>query len=500
MPPMPNDLESLVGEQMMIGVAGPKMTPAMRKQIRRIRPGGVIFFRPNFSSAKNFRKLVSDLEDAAEKRLVTAVDHEGGRVIHLAGGVTVFPDNLVIGNTKKNVYPREQGRIEALELRRLGITLNLAPTIDVLRENFSPNIGIRSYGKDPDLVASFGAERIKALQTNGVAACAKHFPGQGQSNRDAHLDLPVLFSSNDEMEKIHLAPFRAAVQAGVASVMTSHPIYPNLDKSRRPATFSKEVIRLLRSQLGFQGAILTDDLEMGALKGICPIGESAVRSIEAGHDMVLVCHDLKAQIEVYENLLKAYSFGKLDRWALEKSLVRIERLRKKNAGAAKPVSFAKSRALAAKICAEGVRRSSQHAGFRFKKGKTVSAVFPAVSELAGRIFIEKEMLDEKAYVKKLLSAAGWKAGQIVIPGLKASAGDLAKIKKLEGNVVFFCFDAHLDEGTRKLLKEIQKNNTELAVVLLRDPYDIDFVEKNAACVSVFGFRDCQIRAGLEMLA
>ncbi len=500
---MSKDLRGLVGEQMMIGVAGPKMTSAMRKLVRKIRPGGIIFFRPNFASAKAFRKLVSDLEDAAGKKLVTAVDHEGGRVIHFNEGVTVFPDNLAVGNTRKEKYAAQQGEIEALELRKLGVTLNLAPTADVLRENFSPNIGIRSYGKDPGLVSAFGTARIKAMQAGGISACAKHFPGQGQSTRDAHLDLPVLFSTHQEMEKIHLEPFRAAIKAGVRAVMSSHPIYPNLDRKRQPATFSKEIITgLLRNRLGFQGAVLSDDLEMGALKGICPIGESAVRAAEAGHDMVLICHDVKAQEEVFESLLKAYESGRLDPWSLEKSLVRIDALRQEapaRRDASKKHNREFSEALPLKISEEGVLRSASHAGFGFKKGETVSAVFPKLSELAGRIMIEKEMLNEKAFVLGLFKERGWKPGEIQVLPLKISGKLQPEKKKKAGSAIFFCYDAYLDEGTRVFLKEFQKNWEKPAVVLLRDPYDIDFIDKKTACVTAFGFRASQIRAALNLL-
>ncbi len=498
---MSKDLQRQVGEHLMIGVPGPKMTPAMKKQVKKIRPGGIIFFRPNFSTAKDFRRLVSDLEDAAEKKMVMAVDHEGGRVIHLAEKITVFPDNLTLGNTENPDHARSQGKMEARELRSLGINLNLAPTVDVLCENFSPNIGIRSYGRDPGLAARFGAERIKALQANGISACAKHFPGQGQSAYDAHLDLPVLFSSNEEMKKIHLKPFEAAIKAGVDAVMSSHPIYPNLDKARRPATFSKEIISgILRTQLGFQGAILSDDLEMGALKDICRIGESAVRAVEAGHDMVLVCHGLKNQDEVFEGLLKAYESGRLDPWNLEKSLVRIERLKNKYAdirpGA--PV-FSESRALAEKISRLGVRRSKNHAGFSFKKGETISAIFPRLSELDERIFIEKEMLDEKKFLSRAFAGLGWKAGQIQVTCLKVSQKEIEDAHRLSGNVIFFCYDAHLDPGTREILKVLQKLHLNLAVVLLRDPYDIEFVEKQTACVSAYGFRASQVLSALELL-
>src|SRR3989338_6532811 len=153
-------LEQRVGQVLMIGVSGDSVTPQMVSLFRETHAGGLILYRPNFRSAEGLKQMISELEGALDRRLLVAVDHEGGRVIHLAEGITVFPDNLALGMTGNETYAAGQGRIEAAELRRLGIDINLAPTVDVLTDEFSPNIGIRSYAKDAGLVARLGAARI----------------------------------------------------------------------------------------------------------------------------------------------------------------------------------------------------------------------------------------------------------------------------------------------------------------------------------------------------
>lgn len=495
---MPKTFEELAGGIMMIGVEGSKITPAVRKLVKTVRPGGIIFFRPNFSSVSSFRKLVSDLEKAAGKKLLTAIDHEGGRVIHLAGGITVFPDNLVLGNTGKETYAREQGEIEARELRSLGLLMNLAPTIDVLGENYSPNIGIRSYGKNPDLVSKMGATRIKAMQKNGLAACAKHFPGQGHSSLDAHLDLPVLSSKHEDIEKIHLKPFRAAIAAGVDAVMSSHPIYPQMDGSSNPATFSRKIIfDLLRTQMKFEGLILTDDLEMGALKNLCSIGESAVRAAAAGHDMVLVCHDPKNVIKVYEALVKGYESGRLNARELEKSLVRIENLKKKYSAKAK--SAGKPGALPAKVCKEGVTRLKSHAGIHFKKGDDVTVIFPRFSDLASRIYIEPQMLDAEKFAREICAKNGLKCKKVITTGLKSSVRDREEAESIDGHVIYFCYDAHMDPNSVHIIKKLPRAVRKAAVVFMRNPYDVKFASREIACVQSFGFRVCQVEAAMNLL-
>ena len=181
-------------------------------------------------------------------------------------GVTVFPDNLAVGAAGKIDYARRQGEIEAKELRRLGMDVNLAPVLDVLTEVYSPNIGIRSYGQDWRLAARMGAARLAAMQAGGLSACAKHFPGKGHAPVDAHLGLPVIESTWKEMEEVHLKPFVQAIQTGVDLVMSSHPYYPKLDPyPKMIATFSRRIIYdCLRGTFNFQGVIASDEpLEMG---------------------------------------------------------------------------------------------------------------------------------------------------------------------------------------------------------------------------------------------
>ena len=277
------------------------------------------------------RKLITDLEEALGRRLLVTADHEGGRVIMFREGITVFPDNLALGMTGKVEYARQQGEIEARELRRLGVDVNLGPVLDVLTEAYSPNIGIRSYGRDPRLVAEMGTARLAAMQQGGLSACAKHFPGKGHAPVDAHLGLPVITSTWQEMEEVHLQPFRQAIAAGVDLVMSSHPYYPNLDPGpQKIATFSRRIIYdYLRKEMKFNGVIASDDLEMGAIKALGPIGAAGVLATQAGHDLLLVCHDLKAQKEVYDKLLEAYKNKQLPLAELEESVERITLLKSK---------------------------------------------------------------------------------------------------------------------------------------------------------------------------
>jgi len=260
----------------MIGLSGSTLTEADIGVFRDTRAAGLILYRRNFETPAGLAALLDRLESTLGRRLLVATDHEGGRIVMLGRGTTIFPDNLALGTAGEEAFAARQGLIEARELRRLGIDLNLGPCLDVLTDRYSPNIGIRSYGKDPAVVARYGVARIKGMARGGLSACPKHFPGKGHSPLDAHLRLPTIDSDWAEMHATHLVPFFAAMEAGVECVMTSHPVYPKLDPSGVPATFSTRIVEeYLRGEVGYRGVIVSDDLEMGAVSETCAIDRSS---------------------------------------------------------------------------------------------------------------------------------------------------------------------------------------------------------------------------------
>ena len=326
-------LETLVGSCLVVGLPSIFLTPEVMAHLRAIHAGGFIPFERNFQSPDQFQALVEELASIVDRPPLIMVDHEGGRVIRFSSGVTRFPEAGLVGSTHTPEDVVRQGRVEAAELRALGVHMNLAPCVDVVVAGSDPVIGDRSYGRDPAHVAAMGVARIRGMQEAGLAACAKHFPGLGAVPKDPHKHLPTVTLGWSEMRATHLAPFQAAIHAGVAAVMSSHVCYPALDPSSpaTPATFSSRFIRqLLREELGFQGLILTDDLEMGALRELCPIGEAAVRAVEAGHDVLLVCSNLRFQQDVFSALLAAYRSGRLGVAELERTVARIARCRQRS--------------------------------------------------------------------------------------------------------------------------------------------------------------------------
>jgi len=325
----------LIGSHLAISLPGSEATEEVIAHVRRIQAKSVVVFSRNFASPEQFTQLIHRLEDALGWRLLVMVDHEGGRINRFGAAVTQFPDALTVGRAGDPQAAARQGAIEAQELKRLAVQVNLAPCVDVIVEGSDPVIGDRSYGSDPVLVSQCGAARIQGLQSHGVAACAKHFPGLGAVPRDPHRILSDIDLDRETIDRVHLPPFRAAIEAGVAMVMSSHVRYRAFgDPPGRPATFSPAIMHgLLRTQLRFTGLVLSDDLEMGAIRSGWSMGKAAVRAAQAGHDLLLFCSgNLRVQLEAFSSLRKAYGEGRLDDAELKAGLTRLEDVREKFLG------------------------------------------------------------------------------------------------------------------------------------------------------------------------
>lgn len=501
------DLEDLIGERLMLGLPGPSLRDEDVRLCRETRAGGLIVYRRNFESPEQLHTLLASLESALGRRLLVATDHEGGRIVMLGRGTTIFPDNLAMGAAGEEAFAYRQGLFEARELRRLGVDVNLAPCLDVLTERYSPNIGIRSYGKDPAVVARHGVARIRGMQRNGLSACAKHFPGKGHAPLDAHLRLPTIDSTWAEMHATHLPPFLEAIAAGVECVMTSHPVYPNLDPAGAPATFSRLIVEdYLRGQVGFRGVVVSDDLEMGAVSETCPIGEATVRAAAAGHDLLLVCHTEAAQRAAAAALLDAYRTVALPRRGLEQAVERIRRLRARRSArfeGGAPAPEPDGAPLAWAIATRAVTRVAPgRPGFTRALNGRVAVVFPRFSELAARITIEPEVADERAYLARAFARAGIEPETVVVSvepsdAEIAAAADRAAVADA---TVLFLYDAHLYPSNRALLDALMRRARALAVVLLRDPYDAALLAPGVLGLTAYGWRKCQLDAVIARLS
>ncbi len=323
-----------VGDLFMVGLPGPVVDESTRGLIREQGIRHFILFRRNVVDPEQLRALCAGLTAACREQglpaPLIAIDQEGGSVTRLGPPFTQFADaRRLAEGADPEAALRDYAVTCGRELRGVGINMNLAPVLDVAPAGAGRFMERRSLGGSPERVAALGRLVIETLQAVGVAACGKHFPGLGEAVLDPHLQLPTVARSRAEIEAVDLVPFRAAIGAGVAAVMTSHTIYPALDADR-PATLSEPVLNgLLRHALGYDGLVITDDLEMGAIENDASVAAAALASFLAGADLLLICHDHDKIRHARQRLAEGLAAGLFTRERLAASARRIEAVRRR---------------------------------------------------------------------------------------------------------------------------------------------------------------------------
>jgi beta-N-acetylhexosaminidase len=371
-----SELERLASSCIFPGFEGPTVPDWVRRRVDE-GLGGIVLYAWNVQSARQLRVLTAELRGVRSDVLV-AIDEEGGDVTRLeAAKGSSYPGNAALGAVDDVELTERVASSMAAELAEVGIDLDFAPVADVNTNPANPVIGIRAFGADAELVSRHVAAFVRGLQGGGVAACAKHFPGHGDTSEDSHLALPVV----ESLEEAALLPFRAAVDAGTLSLMTAHIVVRSLGDT--PATMSRALLHdLLRGELGFEGMVMTDALEMKAISATVGVDEGAVRAIAAGADALCLGHDLfdAAVVAVRDALVAAVRSGRLPEERLVEAAGRVEKVAQWRAGAAAPGPVDRG---VGKLAA---RRALQVDGpARFSSAPLVVDLEPEAGMAAGRL-------------------------------------------------------------------------------------------------------------------
>lgn len=456
------------------------------KLIREVRPAGVILYPSNLR--RDPQGVVARLR-ALDPNLLLLVDQEGGPFTSFREGVVRFPSAMALSASGDEGLVERVGWALGCQVRRLGADVNLAPVLDVNTNPDNPIIGLRSFGADPERVARMGLAFARGVLRSGAKPVGKHFPGHGDTGVDSHLDLPRVDKPKEALEKAELLPFRRYVAAGMPALMTAHILFPSLDP-RYPATLSARILTgLLRKEMGFSGAILTDDLAMGAIRRHYGAGEAAVLAVRAGADLLLLEPDEAAVREVYARLSRA--LGK------EIPLSRAEEARKRaqalRAGPGEcPFSPREEEALALEAARRGVVRlfgSLPIPG----EGTLVLGL-----RLSDRYGAEPTLADLAP--QHLPGSRGLNLSEDPTPAEIQRA--LTEARKAERLVVStYRWLGGFKEGQRALVKELLALGKPLYLVALGNPDDLRFLPgRPAGYLATHGYRAVQVRAALEALA
>jgi beta-N-acetylhexosaminidase len=329
----PTTIPELTGQMLMSGFEGTTLNPETEDLIRNHHVGGLILFSRNYENLEQLHTLIRDLQDVAASSstglpLLMSVDQEGGRVARLTEPFTKYPPLCCVGNSQSEDLAFRFGQALATELVDVGINMDYAPVLDVHTNPDNPIIGDRAIASDPETVSRLANSFIKGFRDKGMIPVGKHFPGHGDTHLDSHLDLPTVKRDAATLEAVELVPFRDTIAQGLEVIMTAHVIYTAWD-AKNPATFSKTILQnILRKQLGFQGVIMSDDLEMKAVENYFPIEEFPRMGIESGLDMFMICNNVEKMRTLHKQLIHDVDSGIIPVEPIQQSVERILRLKK----------------------------------------------------------------------------------------------------------------------------------------------------------------------------
>lgn len=457
--------ERLVAGMLMVGfqdINSPELADLIARGVRNF-----VLFRRNAASREQVLETTRRLRDMAGEDAIIAIDHEGGAVNRLRGTASAWPSQMSVAATGDLDLARRGAFASASQLRDLGINLNFAPVADLATDHRNPVVGTRAFSDDPAIAADFVRASVAGHRQANVGAAAKHFPGHGATPVDSHLDLPTITRTRGELEESDLIPFVAAVDEGVDCLMTSHIWYTGLDAEKVPATLSASVVDLARTSVGFEGVIVTDCLEMGAIQEQMTTPEAVVRAALAGSDLLLVSHRHPLQRDAIDALAEALSSGQLPLDRVQHAVTRIERLRSRISGSA-PADAPPGAPIAEELARRAVTvvRDEGVLPLRVDSDDTLALVtFPlSAATLA-------ETIEASAFLEAVVS----RCPQVNVIGVTDEPDAIeTALRALAGvdRVIVMTSFATGRPLQGELVRRLSANRGDFVVVATRDPFDL----------------------------
>jgi beta-N-acetylhexosaminidase len=466
---------ALAARALCVGFEGAAAAQAPLERLRALAPGGLILFARNVTSRDQTAHLVAQARRASGATLV-AIDQEGGRVARLRVQAVEMPAMMALGATGDAELAGRAGAQIGRDLRRIGVDVDFAPVVDLALEPRNTVIGARSLGSQAECVGVLASALARGLQRSGVAATAKHFPGHGATEVDSHLALPAIDADLATLRARELVPFRACIAGGIDAVMVAHIIVRALDP-KLPSSVSRAVVSgLLREELGFEGAVFTDCIEMQAIAGSIGSAPAAVAALAAGVDCVVVSHHLDVAEAIVEEIVRALGDGRLERRRLEEAAARLEQLPRKNIDGADDD---------ASIGVEIARRavSVQRGDVTLEPGPvTVVSFEDATHDGVGDA--------ERAGLHQALRRRGVKSEIMRVPLDPQGADVSLLLSVVEGlgprNVVVVTRRADLHPAQRTAVEALVRARPAAILISAREPYDAGLFEAARSVACIYG--------------
>lgn len=507
-------LEQKVGQMFMVGFhnedrPAQEMNRQIRTLIRDHHVGGVILFDRNIGNPRQTAELNNSMQRLALSAspgipLLISIDQEGGKVARIREGVTQFPGGMTLGASGNPDLARQSGQVAGSELRAMGFNMNMAPVLDVNNNPKNPVIGTRSFSGDPRQVVEMASAQIQGYHDGGVLTVVKHFPGHGDTSTDSHIDLPTVTHSMDRLNRVELVPFKGVLNRTDA-VMSAHITFPALDDTPGlPGTLSQKVLTgLLRERLGYDGVIITDDLEMGAIVDNFPAEEAAIRAVKAGADILLISHDLNRQQASIRGIRDAVKRGEISEARIDRSLRRILHLKGKRTGVA---SLAEQSVTPVNQVAErvGTARNDQVARRTAEAGLTLlqdpKGLIPRAPDKQQELLVVSVAGGRE--LEKSLQGYGFRTQHRELdpdPSQQEISKLVEQSTAVDG-VIVGTSRAEIHSGQRRLVQALSERGIPVIVLGLDTPYEVSVFPGDVTYLALYGYDSHLMKAAAGAIA
>ena len=404
----------MLGQKLVFGFHGKTLPEEFKNLLREYKIGNVILFLRNVESAEQLRALCAEIQSLVQEETgypaFIIIDQEGGMVTRLPQDAVNVPGAMSLAATADPENARLASEITIRQLRGLGANFNMAPVLDVNSNPANPVIGVRSFGDEAERVASLGCAAIAPYAGSGVLCCAKHFPGHGDTAVDSHLGLPRVDKMEEALEQLELIPFRRAIEAGVPAIMMSHVLFPNIEPEQVPCTMSRRMVTgLLKQKLGFRGLILTDCMEMGAIRDYYGTPEGVVASSKAGVDLAEISSAFDLELAAAKAVNEAAEQGEFDMEEICASVEKILRYKKMLAAQAEPglCNQPEDRRAAESMARQAISQISGTPG----RMKTPSSAAAPTHRASGAANADRSAVTFPEYMANAFGAEGFVTGK-----------------------------------------------------------------------------------------
>ncbi|MFD1848627.1 beta-N-acetylhexosaminidase [Oceanobacillus bengalensis] len=498
-----SNLAKKVGQLLVVGFDGKTVPEEIKDMIHNYHVGGIILFGRNIGTPLEILHLTTSLQREAKEAgykypLLICMDQENGVVRRLGDGATIFPGAMTLGATDNPDNAYKIGLATGKELKALGINWNLAPVLDVNNNPNNPVIGVRSFGESPEKVTRFGQAAMKGMQDAGVITTLKHFPGHGDTSVDSHLDLPVISHEKERLDKIELLPFKESINAGADTVMSAHVYFPSIENEADvPATLSKKVITgLLREELGFDGVVTTDCMEMNAIANGIGTEKGGVAAIKAGVDLVMISHTHKKQVGTIKEILESITKGEISEERINQSNQRINDLKDKyvnwnnisldeNQSVSTIVGSNEHKELAYEIYRESVTIVKNEDVFPLVGNQRILVIHPNNGTTM--------QVEDKRYANLSLGAAIQEHDQDADVLQITNAATLEEVESIinrsQDYDAFIVGTLTVSPGSKQiiLVEKLLETGKPVIVIAMRSPYDLKYFPNVPAYINTYEF-------------